>query len=81
MFKVYAELSSIIHSLTLSVVSWLELNGQYILCTALLLCVLVRPTYNYTLSFSGLPDALVPIFPVQMRGEIPSMLGLPFNRH
>jgi len=23
----------------------------------------------------------MPIFPVQMRGEIPSMSGLPFNRH
>jgi hypothetical protein len=81
MFEVYAELSSIIHSLTLSVASWLELDGQYILCTAPLLCVLVRPTHDHTLSFSGLPDALVPIFPVQMRGEIPTMSGLPFNRH
>jgi hypothetical protein len=59
----------------------MELDDQYILCTALLLCVLVRPTHDHTLSFSGLPDTLVPIFPVQMRGEIPSMSGLPFNRH
>jgi len=81
MFEVYAEISSIIHSLTLSVVSWLKLDGQYILCTAPLLCVLVRPTHDHTLSFSGLPDALVPIFPVQMRGEIPSMSELPFNQH
>jgi hypothetical protein len=60
----------------------MELDDQYILCTAPpLLCVLVRPTHDHTLSFSGLPDALVPIFPMQIRGEIPSMSGLPFNRH
>jgi hypothetical protein len=60
---------------------WIELDDQYILCTAPLLCVLVRPTHDHTMSFSGLPDTLVPIFPVPMRGEIPSMSGLPFNRH
>jgi len=59
----------------------MELDDQFVLCTASLLCVLVRGTHNHTLSFSGLPDALVPIFQVQMRGEIPSMSGLPFNRY
>jgi hypothetical protein len=63
------------------IASWIELDDQYVLCTAPLLCVLVRPTHHHTLSFSGLPDALVPIFPVQMRGEIPGMSGLPFNRY
>jgi hypothetical protein len=64
-----------------SVASWMELGDQYALCTAPLLCVLVRPAHDHPLSFSGLPDALVPIFPVQMRGEIPSMSGLPFKGH
>jgi hypothetical protein len=61
--------------------SWFELDSQYILCTAPLLCVLVRPSHDHTLSFTGLPDKLVPIFPLQMRGEIPSMSKLPFNRY
>lgn len=59
----------------------MELDDQYVLCTAPLLCVLVRPAHDHTLSFSGLLDAFVPIFPVQMRGEIPSMSGIPFYRH
>jgi hypothetical protein len=61
--------------------SWLALDSQYILCTVPLLCVLVRPAHDHTLSFTGLPDKLIPVFPIQMRGEIPSMPGLPFNRH
>jgi hypothetical protein len=61
--------------------SWFELDSQYILCTAPILCVLVRPSHDHTLSFTGLPDKLVPIFPLQMRGEIPSMSKLPFNRY
>jgi hypothetical protein len=49
------------------------MHGTAIMCS----CPTAR---DHTLSFSGLPDTLVPIFPVQMRGEIPSMSGLPFNR-
>jgi hypothetical protein len=64
-----------------STASWIELDDQFVLCTAPLLCVLVRPNHGHTLLFSGLADALLPIFPVQMRGEIPGMSGLPFNRY
>lgn len=59
----------------------MELNGQFILCTAPLLCALVRPAHDHNLSFSKTPSGLVPVFPVQMRGEIPSMPGLSFYRH
>jgi hypothetical protein len=48
--------------------SWLALDSQYILCTVPLLCILVQPTHNHNLSFTGLPDKLVPVFPIQMRG-------------
>jgi hypothetical protein len=59
----------------------MDLNAQFILCTVPLLCVLVRPTHNHSLSFSNIPDSLVPVFLVQMRGQIPSIPGLLFYRH
>ena len=59
----------------------MELNAQFILCTAPLLCVLVRPTHDHNLSFSNIPHGLVPVFPVQMREQILSMPGLSFYRH
>lgn len=48
-------------------------------CT--LFCILVRPIYEYNLSFPNVPSGLVPIFPVHMKGQIPSMPGLLFYRH
>src|ERR1700712_2130495 len=59
----------------------MELDGQFVLCTAPLMFVLVRPAHDHNLSFSKVPDGLVPVFPVQMRGQIPSMPGLSFYRH
>jgi hypothetical protein len=59
----------------------MELDGHFVLCTAPLLCVLVRPAHDHNLSFSYVPDGLVPVFPVQMRGQIPSMPGMSFYRH
>jgi hypothetical protein len=67
--------------LTTSIASWVELGDRFILCTAPLLCVLVRPTHDHNLSFSNVPDGLVPVFPVQMRGQVPDMPGLSFYRH
>ena len=67
--------------LTMCIASWIELDGQFILCTAPLLCVLVRPTHQHSLSFSNIPSGLVPVFPVQIRGQIPTMPGLSFYRH
>jgi hypothetical protein len=49
---------------TLSVASWLELDNQHVPCTAPLLCVLIRLAHDHALSFSGFPDAFVPIFPM-----------------
>jgi hypothetical protein len=45
------------------------------------MCVLVRPAHDHRLSFSNVPDGLVPIFPVQMSGQIPNTPGLSFYRH
>ena len=59
----------------------MDLDAQFILCTVPLLCVLVRPTHDHSLSFSNIPDGLVPVFPVQMRGQIPSIPGMSFYRH
>ena len=59
----------------------MELNGQFVLCTAPLMCVLVRPAHDHNLLFSNIPDGLVPAFPVQMSGQIPSIPGLLFYRH
>jgi len=59
----------------------MELDGQFVLCTAPLMCVLVRPAHDHSLSFSNVPDGLVPIFPVQMSGQIPNIPGLSFYRH
>ena len=64
--------------LTVLIASWMELDDQFILCTVPLLCVLVRPAHDHNLSFSDIPDGLVPVFPVQMRGQIPNMPGLLF---
>ncbi|RFU24935.1 hypothetical protein B7463_g11397, partial [Scytalidium lignicola] len=58
-----------------------ELDDQFILCTVPLQCVLVRPTHDHNLSFSDVPDSLVPFFPVQIRGQIPNIPGLSFYRH
>jgi hypothetical protein len=82
-FKVYAELSSIICTLTLSVDPWLELDDQYILCTAPLLCVLVRlpvTTLCHSLDYT-IHLFCCSYFPAQTEREIPSMLILPFNQH
>jgi hypothetical protein len=67
--------------LTKSTASWMELDGQFVLCTVPLMCVLVRPAHDHNLLFSNIPDSLVPVFPIQIRGQIPSMPGLFFYRH
>jgi hypothetical protein len=59
----------------------MELNTQFVLCTAPLTCVLVRPAHDHNLSFSQVPSGLVPVFPVQMRGQVPNMPALSFYRH
>ncbi len=46
----------------------MELDGQFVLCMAPLMYVLVRPAHDYNLSFSNVPDGLVPVFLVQMSG-------------
>jgi hypothetical protein len=51
------------------------------LCTSPLLCLLVRPTHQHNLSFSNLPETLVPILQIEMTGEIAEMGDLPFRRH
>jgi hypothetical protein len=43
--------------------------------------ILVRPAHDYSLSFSNVPDSLVPIFPVQISGQILNILGLSFYRY
>ena len=45
------------------------------------MCVLIRPAHDHNLSFSNVPDGLVPIFPVQMSGQTPNIPGLSFYRH
>jgi hypothetical protein len=77
----YSDLPCMPDLLTLSVASWVELGDRFVLCTVPLKCVLVRPAHDHNLSFSNVPDGLVPVFPVQMKGEIPSMPGLSFYRH
>lgn len=67
--------------LTVSIASWMELDDQFVLCTVPPQCVLVRPTHDHNLSFSDVPDGLVPVFPLQMRGQIPNIPGLSFYRH
>jgi hypothetical protein len=59
----------------------MELDDQFILCTVPPLCVLVRPAHDHNLSFSNVLNGLVPVFPVQMRGQIPNIPGLSFYRH
>jgi hypothetical protein len=59
----------------------MELDDQFVLYTVPLRYVLIRPTHDHNLSFSDIPDSLVPIFPVQMKGQLPSMPGLSFYRH
>lgn len=61
--------------------TWIELDDLYVLCTSPLLCLLVRPTHEHNLSFSNLPETLVPILPTEMAGEISEMSDLPFRRH
>src|SRR6187402_3086756 len=61
--------------------TWIELNDLYVLCTSPLLCLLIRPIHAHNLSFSNLPETLVPILPVEMTGEISEMSHLPFRRH
>ena len=39
------------------------------------------PYPQHNLSFSNLPETLVPILPIEMTGEIPEMSDLPFRRH
>ena len=67
--------------LTRSTASWMELDGQFVLYTVPLICVLVWPAHNHNLLFSNVPDSLVPVFPVQMSGQIPNIPGLSFYRH
>ena len=57
------------------------LDDLYILCTSPLLCLLVRPTHKHNLSFSNLPETLVPILPIERTGEISEMSNLPFHWH
>jgi hypothetical protein len=59
----------------------MELDGQFVLYTTPLMCVLVRPAHDHNLSFSNVPIGLVPVFPVQMSGQIPDIPGLSFYRH
>lgn len=61
--------------------TWIELDDLYTLCTSPLSCLLVRPTHNHNLSFSSLPETLVPILPIEMTGTIPEMSNLPFRRY
>jgi hypothetical protein len=61
--------------------TWIELDDLYVLCTSPLLCLLVRPTHDHDLSFTNLPEKLVPILPIEMTGEISEMSDLPFRRH
>ncbi|KAH8598395.1 hypothetical protein B0O99DRAFT_683820 [Bisporella sp. PMI_857] len=68
-------------NITAIISSWIELNNQFILCTALPLCVLVRPTHDYNLSFFGIFDGLVPVFPVQIRKQIRGIPSLSFYRN
>ena len=67
--------------LTTSIASRVELDGRFVLCTVPLRCVVVRPTHAHNLSFSDIPDGIVPVFPVQMSGQIPNIPGLSFYRH
>lgn len=61
--------------------TWIQLDDLYVLCTAPLICLLVRPTHGHGISLSGVPDTLVPILPSEMEGEIADMGRLPFYRH
>jgi hypothetical protein len=70
-----------LYLLTILSASWMELDAQFVLCTVPLLCVLIRPSHDHSLSFSNVPEGLVPVFLVQMRGHIPKILGLLFYRH
>jgi hypothetical protein len=45
------------------------------------LTFLVRPANDHSISFSNVPDSLVPIFPVLMSGQIPNTPGLSFYQH
>jgi hypothetical protein len=45
--------------LTKSTASWMELDGQFVLCTVPLMCVLVRPAHDHNLSFSNVPEGLL----------------------
>jgi hypothetical protein len=59
----------------------MELDGQFVLCTAPLICVLVQPAHDHNLSFSNIPNGLVLVFPVQMSGQIPDIPRLSFYQH
>ena len=59
----------------------MELDTQFVLCTAPLTCVLVRPAHDHSLLFSSIPDGLVPVFLIQMSGQILNISGLTFYRH
>lgn len=61
--------------------TWIELDDLYILCTSPLLSVLIRPTHTHNLSFSNVPETLVPILPVEMTGDISDMSNIPFRRY
>jgi hypothetical protein len=61
--------------------TWIELDNLYVLYTSPLLCLLVRPTHEHNLSFSNLPETLVPIIPIKITGEIAEISNLPFRRH
>ena len=58
--------------------SWIKLNDIYILYTSPLLCLLVYPIYEHGLSFSRLPDKLIPILPTKMEGEVANILDILF---
>ena len=45
------------------------------------LCLLIQPTQEHSLSFSGLPDTLVSILPIEIEGELADISDLPFYRH
>jgi hypothetical protein len=54
---------------------------MYVLCTSPIQCLLVKPTHKHGVSFSCLPDTLVPILPIEMEEEVAGISDLPFYRH
>jgi hypothetical protein len=68
------------HLLTLSVTSRVEVDDLFALCTVPLRCLLARPRDDHNLLCSDVPDSLIPVSPVQMKGQIPTMQGLSLYR-